>query len=33
MKVIKFIDFIKENLHDTPEEYIKIALSKLKKIS
>lgn len=31
MKVIKFIDFIKENLHDTPEEYIKIALSKLKK--
>jgi len=31
MKVIKFIDFINENLHDTPEEYIKIALSKLKK--
>lgn len=31
MKVIKFGEFIKENLQDTPEEYIKIALSKLKK--
>jgi hypothetical protein len=31
MKVIKFVDFVNENLHDTPEEYIKIALNKLKK--
>jgi hypothetical protein len=31
MKITKFNDFINENLHDTPEEYIKIALNKLKK--
>lgn len=31
MKITKFTDFINENLHDTPEEYIKIALNKLKK--
>lgn len=30
MKVVKFSDFINENMHDTPEEYIKIYLNKLK---
>lgn len=30
MKVIKFGQYIKENLHDTPEEYVKIALKKIK---
>jgi hypothetical protein len=30
MKIIKFNSFINENLHDTPEEYIKIALKKIK---
>lgn len=31
MKIIKFGDFIKENLQDPPEEYVKTALMKLKK--
>jgi len=31
MNIIKFRQFINENLHDTPEEYIKIALNKLKR--
>jgi hypothetical protein len=31
MDIIKFNQFILENLHDSPEEYVKIALSKLKK--
>ena len=33
MNIIKFNDFIKvnENVHDTPEEYVKIALMKIKK--
>jgi hypothetical protein len=31
MNIIKFNQFILENLHDSPEEYVKIALSKLKK--
>ena len=31
MKIIKFNNFIKENASETPEEYIKIALMKLKK--
>ena len=32
MKIVKFNDFIKinENVHDTPEEYIKMALMKIK---
>lgn len=31
MRVIKYNEFIKENLQDTPENYISIVLSKLKK--
>lgn len=31
MKIIKFTDFINEELNDTPESYISIALSQLKK--
>ena len=31
MKVIKFGEFIKENVYDTSEEYVKTALSMLKK--
>lgn len=31
MKIIKFGEFINENVHDSPEEYIKIRLSKLKR--
>lgn len=31
MKIIKFGEYINENLHDTAEEYVKIALNKLKK--
>jgi len=31
MKVIKFFDFIKEELNDTPEQYVSLALMKLKK--
>lgn len=31
MKIIKYGDFIKENLQDTPENYIFIVLNKLKK--
>lgn len=31
MKIIKYGDFIKENLQDTPENYIAIVLSKLKR--
>lgn len=31
MKIIKYGDFIKENLQDTPENYIAIVLNKLKK--
>lgn len=31
MKIIKYVDFIKENLQDTPENYISIVLNKLKK--
>jgi hypothetical protein len=31
MKIIKYLDFIKENLQDTPENYISIVLNKLKK--
>jgi hypothetical protein len=31
MKVIKFVDFIKENVSDTPEEYIKMTLIKMKR--
>ena len=32
MNIIKFNDFIKinENLHDTPEEYVKMTLMKIK---
>ena len=30
MKIIKFSEFLNENVHDSPEEYIKIRLSKLK---
>ena len=30
-KVYKFLDFLKENNHDTPETYIQLALKKLKK--
>lgn len=31
MKIIKFVEFIKEDLSDTPEEYIKMELMKLKR--
>lgn len=31
MKIIKFIEFIKEEFNDTPEEYIATALAKLKR--
>ncbi len=31
MEIIKFVDFIKENVSDTPEEYIKMELMKIKK--
>ena len=31
MKIIKFGDFIKENVHDTPEQYVNSALLKIKK--
>lgn len=31
MNIIKFVDFIKENVSDTPEEYIKMELIKLKR--
>jgi hypothetical protein len=31
MEIKKFVDFIKENLSDTPEEYIKMELIKLKR--
>jgi hypothetical protein len=31
MKIIKFIEFIKEEFNDTPEEYIATALTKLKR--
>lgn len=31
MKIIKYGDFIKENLQDTPENYIAIVLNKLKR--
>lgn len=30
MKITKFTDFINENIQDTPEEYVKIALNKIK---
>jgi len=30
MKVIKFLEFIKESVHDTPEEYVNTALMKIK---
>jgi hypothetical protein len=30
MKITKFEKFIRENLQDTPEEYVKIALNKIK---
>ena len=30
MKIIKFSEFLNENVYDSPEEYIKIRLSKLK---
>ena len=30
MKIIKFNQFLNENVYDSPEEYIKIRLSKLK---
>ena len=30
MDIIRFNDFINENMHDSPEEYIKIRLNKLK---
>jgi len=30
MNIIRFTDFINENTHDSPEEYIKIRLNKLK---
>lgn len=31
MKIVKFVDFIKEDISDTPEEYIKMELIKLKR--
>ncbi len=31
MEIIKFVDFIKESFSDTPEEYIKMELLKLKR--
>jgi hypothetical protein len=31
MKIIKFVEFIKEDISDTPEEYIKMELVKLKR--
>lgn len=31
MKIIKFLDFINEELNDTPESYVAIALAQLKK--
>jgi hypothetical protein len=31
MKIVKFGEYIKENLHDTAEQYVNIALSKLKR--
>jgi hypothetical protein len=31
MNIIKYNQFILENFHDSPEEYVKIALSKIKK--
>lgn len=31
MRIIKFIEFIKEELNDTPESYINISLTQLKK--
>ena len=31
MGIKKFVDFIKENQSDTPEEYIKMELIKLKR--
>lgn len=31
MQVKKFRNFLNENVHDTPEEYVKMALTKLKK--
>jgi len=31
MKIINFVDFINENMADTPEEYIKLELIKLKR--
>ncbi len=31
MQVKKFSDFLNENVHDTPEEYVKTALTKLKR--
>ena len=31
MNIVKFVDFIKEDISDNPEEYIKMELMKLKK--
>jgi hypothetical protein len=31
MKIVKYIEFIKEELHDTPENYIATVLNKLKR--
>lgn len=31
MKITKYSDFIKENLHDTPENYVSVVLNKLQK--
>ena len=31
MKIIKYNEFILEDIHDTPESYINIALTKIKK--
>lgn len=31
MKIIKFLDFINEELNDTPESYVSVALSQIKK--
>lgn len=31
MRIVKFNQFINENVHDTPEEYVKVALMKIKK--
>ena len=31
MEIKKFSDFLNENIHDTPEEYVKMALTKIKR--